>query len=252
MSSTAAGCDRVIFDNTGEMSATTSALVWHGLAVLDTLSSRFDKQCPPGANCCLWFLPLCRGFSQRKQREPVDGSDSPKSGARWQDCGKTVYVLVSQIQFYQNITIKKEQNTSSLFPPHSHSINSTCVGFSDRLVLIATNGATIWTLPLKRVILLVAATCWVRTWKYILEQVKMEVTGSFVPTGIEAMRRSAPASRVCLPRSTRTTTTSSLGLLEHITGEVFQCVIVLHMYFIFSLQARCVPSYLMWSVLLSL
>lgn len=58
MSSTSAGCDRVNFDNDGEISANPCAFVWHGLAILDTIFSRFDKQCPPGVNCCLFAEDL--------------------------------------------------------------------------------------------------------------------------------------------------------------------------------------------------
>lgn len=44
----------------------------------------------------IWISPLClfvslsRGYNERKQREPMDGSDSQQSGPRRHDCGKTV------------------------------------------------------------------------------------------------------------------------------------------------------------------
>lgn len=57
-------------------------------------------------------------------------------------------------------------------------------------------------------------------------RMEKEVDGIFVTRGPEATRCLVPASRASLLHSTRTTTTSSLGLLELTTGKV----VCMHMF----------------------
>lgn len=70
---------------------TVRCLLPPALLIGHMLSLRFENE-DPGISSNLYSLCLRREFKKRKQREPVDGSDSPKSGARWQDCGKTFYM----------------------------------------------------------------------------------------------------------------------------------------------------------------
>lgn len=77
MSSASAGCNRVIFDNTGETSDIPHPFVWYCSVTY------------PCIYLCPWLF-VCRGSIKGKQREPVDGSDRPKSGTRGQDSGKAV------------------------------------------------------------------------------------------------------------------------------------------------------------------
>lgn len=84
-------CSRVIFDDSGEISAHTCALptcFWLFQTFYSNISVTITSL------CLFWSLSLCRGYSQRKQREPVDGSVSQQSGTRRQDYGKSVCLCI--------------------------------------------------------------------------------------------------------------------------------------------------------------